>query len=409
MSQDMTEKPIVSIVKLDSYDNPDAVSKALTSLLSPWGGIGHFVKPGQRVLLKPNLVAPAVPERAVTTHPAIVRAVIQACESARPASISLGDGPGVGTTTSVAKASGLTAVLGKATIAEFDKTKTYHHDGNTLLQNMELTEHVANNDVLITLPKLKTHSQMAFTCAIKNQFGLIPGMAKAQFHFRFQNPDRLADLIVDINRTANPALAIVDAVVGMEGPGPNGGTPRQIGLLIAGDDLAAVDTVASAIIGLKPEEQPILMAARRANFGKTDLADIDIRGESLQDVAIDDYDLIKAPANILRLLPLPRKTLKWLRNLIVPRPQIILDKCIKCMRCKNGCPIDPPAIDPLKPGEDKLNHVTCIRCYCCHEFCPVKAIDLKKSRLDKWFHAQEIVRAFHRLLGRLALLVAKKR
>ena len=403
----MPDKPIVSIALLDGYDDSTAVRKAIKSVLEPFGGISTFVKPGQRVLLKPNLVAPAKPELAVTTHPAILKAVIEEVQEAKAGSVRFGDGPGVGTATSVSRLAGLTAVAEetKTQIVDFVGTKVYENDENRLIKHLELTDQLAENDVLITLPKLKTHSQMAFTCALKNQYGLIPGMAKAQFHFRFQNRDRLADLIVDINRTAKPALAIVDAVIGMEGPGPNSGTPRKIGAVIAGTDLAAVDTVAAAIVGLQPEDIPILMAARRADFGVTRLADIDVRGATVEQLKIPDFELIHAPANIMRILPLPKGALKWLRSQIVPRPFIIKEKCVKCLRCQNGCPVKPAAITPLAAAGKELNAKTCIRCYCCHEFCPAKAIILKKSLLDRIFHIQAICRGIHRMLGWLVTII----
>lgn len=403
----MIAKPIVSIALLDSYDDAAAVRAAVKTALEPLGGMAAFVKPGQRVLLKPNLVAPAKPELAVTTHPAILKAVIEEVQEAKAGSVSFGDGPGVGTATSVSRLAGLVKVAEEthAKLVDFVATKTYENNDNRILKHLDLTDQLAENDVLITIPKLKTHSQMAFTCALKNQYGLIPGMAKAQFHFRFQNRDRLADLVVDINRTAAPALAIVDAVIGMEGPGPNSGTPRKIGIVIAGADLAAVDTVASAIINLPPEDIPILMAARRAEFGATRLEDIDVRGATVEQLKIPDFELIKAPANIMRILPLPKAALKWLRAQIVPRPFIIKEKCVKCLRCQNGCPIKPPAITPLAPAGKELNSKTCIRCYCCHEFCPAKAIILKKSLLDRIFHIQALCRGIHRFLGWLVTII----
>ena len=402
----MTNRAIVGIGLSPDYNYP-AAEAAIRSSLAPFGGMGAFVKPGQKVLLKVNLVAPSSPTLAVTTHPAILKAVIEEAQDAQAGSVSFGDGPGVGTATSVSRLAGLVKVAEEthAHLVDFVETKTYENNNNRILKHLDLTDQLAENDVLITLPKLKTHSQMAFTCALKNQYGLIPGMAKAQFHFRFQNRDRLADLIVDINRTASPALAIVDAVIGMEGPGPNSGTPRKIGAIIAGADLAAVDTVASAIIGLTPEEIPILMAARRAEFGATRLEDIDVRGATVEQLKIPDFELIRAPANIMRIIPLPKPALKWLRSQIVPSPSIIKEKCIKCLRCHNGCPVSPPAIMPLNPAGKELNAKTCIRCYCCHEFCPVKAIVLKKSLLDRLFHIQAVCRGIHKMLGWLVTVI----
>ena len=393
---------IVSLIHLNAYDDDTVVLAALRQALEPFGGMGGVVRPGQKVLLKPNLVAPSHPDLAVTTHPAILRGVIRLVREAGGTAL-VGDGPGVGDTRSAARGSGLLDVIEAegATLADFDSTEVYENQDNRIARRLRLTSQLRQADVLITLPKLKTHAQMAYTGALKNQFGLIPGSAKGQFHFRLQNRDRLADLMIDINRLARPALAIMDAVVAMEGPGPSGGTPRHLGALVAGLDLAAVDTVCCAMIGLPVKDVPIAMAAQRARYGVVDLADITIAGARLDDFRQHDFELVKAPCNIMRILPLPGAMLRWLRRQLVPRPEINGDRCIRCRRCEYGCPIQPPAILPLAEPDRQVNEKTCIRCYCCHEFCPVKAIDLKRSRLDRVFHLNAVANAGSRLLGKL--------
>lgn len=392
----------VSLIRLDGYDDDAAVLAALRQALAPFGGMGGIVRPGQKVLLKPNLVAPSHPDLAVTTHPAILRAVIRLVKEAGATAL-VGDGPGVGDTRSAAKGSGLLDVIKAegALLADFNDTEVYENQDNRIARRLHLTSHLRQADVLITLPKLKTHVQMAYTGALKNQFGLIPGSAKGQFHFRLQNRDHLADLMIDINRLAQPTLAIMDAVVAMEGPGPSGGTPRHLGALVVGTDLTAVDTVCCAMIGLSTKDVPIALAAQRAGFGVVDLDDITIVGGNLDDFRKGDFVLVKAPGNIMRILPLPGSMLRWLRRELTPRPEINPDRCIHCRRCEHGCPVRPPAILPLAEPGRQVNDRTCIRCYCCHEFCPVKAIDLKRSRLERLFHLNAIANAGARLVGKL--------
>ncbi len=397
-------RPIVSLIPIGSYDDPARLDEALRQALEPFGGMGAFVRPGQRVLLKPNLVAPAHAELAVCTHPAVAAAVVRAVTAAGASQCDLGDGPGVSTASAVCRSCGIADALRDtgARILDFEETAVYEHPDNRVLKRVELTAEIARHDVLITLPKLKTHCQMAMTCAIKNQYGLIPGSAKAQLHFRFQDRQLFSDLVLDINRAAAPALAIVDAIVAMEGPGPSGGTPRQVGALIVGTDLAAVDTVAAALIGLSAEAVPLLAAARQAGFGATALADIDVRGARVEELAVPDFRLVAAPTNMLRLLPLPLFMLKWLRRQFVARPVIRRKACVRCGRCRDGCPVRPPAIDPFAPpGSPTLNDRTCIRCYCCHEFCPAKAIDLEYGAAERHLHLLALTRRAHRLFGRL--------
>lgn len=400
-----TTTSTVSIIPLDSYDDPAAVLAALREGLQPFGGMTGIVQSGQRVLLKPNLVAPAKPHLAVTTHPEILRAVIRLVKEAG-GTVGVGDGPGVGDTRSAAKGSGLLDVINAegAELREFSATHAFYNEHNRLAKRIDLTSQLLDTDVLITLPKLKTHAQMAYTGALKNQFGLIPGSAKGQFHFRFQNRDHLADLMIDINRTARPALAVMDAVIGMEGPGPSGGTPRKIGALIVGTDLTAVDVVCCALIGLPSQSVPVTNAARRAGYGVCELESITIHGASIESMRVPDFDLVRAPSNIMRILPLPRFVLRWLRRQVAPKPVINADRCIRCGRCRDGCPVTPPAINPMLPPEQSLNDRSCIRCYCCHEFCPVKAIDLKRSLLDRIFHLNALCNFGSRMLGRLVVL-----
>ena len=390
----------VSITRLDGYDELSAVESSIRRGLEPFGGMGHYVRPGSKVLLKVNLVAPSRPELAVTTHPSIVRAVIRLVRECGGICF-VGDGPGVGTTRVAAEGSGLMPLIEEegATLLPFEETAEFENEDNRVMKKIPLVKQLAEMDVLITLPKLKTHCQMAYTGALKNQYGLIPGSAKGQYHFRFQNRNVLADFMVDINRTAHPALAIMDGVIGMEGPGPSGGTPRKIGAVVIGEDLAAVDTVCLSMIGLTPDEVPVSQAARRGGFGETSLDAIEIVGEPLEGFLIQDYKLVRSPLNIMRILPLPRVLLRWIRRQVAPAPRIDTSRCIRCRRCEKGCPVKPPAIQPLNEA-CRVNDSTCIRCYCCHEFCPVKAIELRRSLLMRIFNVDKITNMFSRFLGR---------
>lgn len=402
-------RSVVSLVKLESYDDQDAMLSALRELLQPLGGMGSFVLPGQRVLLKVNLLAPARPEQAVTTHPELLRAVIRLVKEAGGIAC-VGDGPGVGDTRTNLKACGMAKIIAEegAEALYFEKTTVFENQENRIGKRVELTDHLLDCQVLISLPKLKTHVQMAYSGAIKNQYGLIPGSTKGQYHFRFQNRDHLADLMVDINRLAKPALAIMDGIVGMEGEGPSGGHPRKLGALIASADLAALDVVACHLIGLNPDHNPLNLAARRANYGATRLEEIELRGETLEKMQVQDFKLVKAPVNIMRILPLPQTWLRWLRRQIAARPHINRELCIGCMRCANGCPVAPSAINPKLPPGKELDSMTCIRCYCCHEFCPVKAIDLKKSGLGRLIDFRSIADAGTWLLGKIVALIRRR-
>ncbi|MGN0867310.1 MAG: DUF362 domain-containing protein [Oligosphaeraceae bacterium] len=396
----------VSLIALDRYEDFPALLAALERALSPFGGMESLVHPGDRVLLKANLLAPARPEEAVTTHPQVLRAVIRLVKKAGAAEVLVGDGPGVGQTEENMRVCGLLEVCQEegATPAPFRETTVFHTPENAIGKSLELTSWLTQVDVVISLPKLKTHVQMGYTGALKNQYGLIPGGQKGEYHFRLQNRDRLADLMIDINRTARVKLAVLDAIVAMEGPGPHGGTPRKVGALVVGTDLAAVDVVGCELIGLPPGEYPLLQAARRGNFGATSLREVEVEGDSLESLKVKDFQLVKTPVNVLRILPLPGFLLKWLRGQVAPTPFIQKDKCIKCGKCQRGCPAKPAAISPGYPEKGGVKKELCIRCYCCHEFCPVKAIALKRPWLDRLLHWTSLASAGARLLGHLVAL-----
>ncbi|NLZ60473.1 MAG: DUF362 domain-containing protein [Lentisphaerae bacterium] len=399
----------VSLARLESYDDFEALLAALRELLRPLGGMSAFVRPGQRVLLKVNLLAPARPEQAVTTHPELLRGVIRLVKEAGGIAC-VGDGPGVGDTLTNLKACGMAKVIEEegAEALLFKETSVFENLENRIGKRVALSRHLLDCQVLISLPKLKTHVQMAYTGALKNQYGLIPGSAKGQYHFRFQNREHLADLMLDINRLAKPTLAIMDGIVAMEGEGPSGGQPRKLGALMASADLAALDVLACHLIGLDPERNPLNMAARRAGYGATRLEEINVCGERPENMRLLDFKLVKAPVNIMRILPLPAAWLRWLRRQVAPRPQINRELCIMCLRCAKGCPVQPAAIDPKMPPGKELNSMTCIRCYCCHEFCPVKAIDLKKSGLGRLLDFRNIADIGTRLLGKIVAFMRKR-
>jgi uncharacterized protein (DUF362 family)/ferredoxin len=374
----------VAVATVRDYD-PAAVLEGMRRALEPLGGMIAFVKPGQRVLLKPNLLGAFSPDEAVTTHPSVVRAAIILVQEAG-GTVFLGDSPGTGELTAALRRTRIGAVAEElgAAIADFRESAEIERPENVIGRRLALARAVSEADVLITLPKLKTHAQMGFTCALKNQFGLIVGTEKSLWHYRLQDRDWLAALMIDINQLARPALAIVDAVVGMEGAGPSGGSPRAIGALVAGADLTAVDAVCCDLVGIDPGGLPLMRAARRVGYGTGDLAQIELHGTPLAELRVPDYLPPPRTHSILDILPLPRRMAVGVRRVLTARPEIDPALCIHCNACKNGCPVQPPAIDPER-GEGGVDQATCIRCYCCHEFCPVKAIHLRRSRIDRVF------------------------
>jgi uncharacterized protein (DUF362 family)/ferredoxin len=356
-------------------------------------------------LLKPNLVLGLPPERAATTHPSVVRAAILLVQEAGGIAM-VGDSPGMGTLSTVMRGGKYQEILEAtgARLTDFSEGHNFEAPDNKIARRMILTKALLEADVVITLPKLKTHAQMTMTGALKNQFGLIPGSMKSQWHFRLQRPEWLASLILDINRIAKPSLAIMDAITTMEGEGPTSGTPRFLGALLASSDLAAVDTLACQLIGLDPMSVPVLRAALEQSFGTTDIRNLQIRGDDWQSLAVPDFKKIQHTVDLTRLLPLPQPVLAWIGRQWSSLPRIDKTLCTGCGFCEKGCPVSPSAIHP-DHDTASVDVNRCIQCYCCHEFCPSKAIQLRQTWLARYLPLHAMANRASQMLG---ALVARK-
>ncbi|NVO00823.1 MAG: DUF362 domain-containing protein, partial [Geobacteraceae bacterium] len=239
----------VSIEKVDSYERP-VVMAGLLRLLEPLGGIGTFVKPGDRVLIKPNMLSAKQPEAAVTTHPEVLRAVIELVQSVGAVPL-VGDSPGIGSLRAVARKSGMLAVIEEcvAELVEFSTTREIRTDG--VFKRFEVAAEYLDAHKVINLPKLKTHEMMTLTCGVKNIFGILVGAAKPAWHLQAgHDRDLFARALIELYQLRPPDLTIVDAITAMEGDGPGSGDPCHVGLLLAGANALAVDVIAAEIAGM---------------------------------------------------------------------------------------------------------------------------------------------------------------
>jgi len=369
--------PTVSIARCGTYE-PLEVQRALEELLTPLGGMRAFVSPGQSVMLKVNLLMRAAPDRAITTHPELVRAVVRAAKGAGASEVVIGDSPGGRATAASARAlfetSGMASVAAEegARLALLDDDVVRRDaPGGQLYHSFNLGREAVDADVLIDMPRLKTHGFMMFTGAVKNLFGCVPGLEKAQFHVKV--PDRVdfGDMLVDLLLACRPALSIMDAVVGMEGDGPSGGTPKKIGALLASPDAVALDVVASSIAGFDPMDVYTNAAAHRRGLGPATADEIAITGTPWRDVA---------PASFQRPAHDPTRRMtpavgRWMRAHVSARPALERPAdCSGCATCQKACPVEAITMSQRRPSFDDK---ACIRCYCCQELCPGRAIGLQ--------------------------------
>jgi uncharacterized protein (DUF362 family)/NAD-dependent dihydropyrimidine dehydrogenase PreA subunit len=372
----------VSISTCGTYESAE-VTNALSAALAPLGGMAAFVSPGQRVLLKVNLLSRAAPQRAVTTHPEFVRAAIREVRAAGGV-VTVGDSPGGQNTLASVKRlwedTGIAAVCSEeaAPLVLFDDDcVSGSADGTKLYNTFTLGRAVVETDVLITLPKFKTHGFMMFTGAVKNLFGCIPGLEKAQYHVKVPDRDDFADMLIDLMLACKPKLALMDAVVGMEGQGPAGGTPRHIGAILASSDCVALDVIASSVAGLNPREVYTNKAAARRGLGPASAADVVVVGADWTALAPLGFSLPARDATV----SMPGWLAQRLRGWATARPVLAESAaCTRCGRCAENCPVGVITIEASGPVFD---HSACIRCYCCQELCPAQAIGLTTPPLAR--------------------------
>nr|WP_279342319.1 DUF362 domain-containing protein [Geotalea sp. SG265] len=367
---------MVVIERVGTYRRA-AVEAGIDRLLRPLGGMEAFVRPGERVLLKPNMLSAKTPDAAVTTHPEVVRAVIRLVQEAGGI-VLVGDSPGVGSSMRVAEKTGLMQVI-RETGAEFaDFSEAVEVSGEGVFRRFALARPYLEADKIINLPKLKTHEMMTMTCAVKNLFGSVVGTAKAGWHLK-AGADRelFARMLVELYLVRKPDLNIVDAIVAMEGDGPGNGDPCDVGLLLAGQSAVAVDVIAAEIAGIPKKLLPMERVAAQLGISGAERSAIKTVGLPLHEARVADFRLPHI-SDVQFGLPLFLKN--RLRHYLTSRPAVNTERCRLCGICKDACP--PHAIG-VRDGKLTFDYHACIRCFCCRELCPEGALDVVEGALLK--------------------------
>lgn len=371
----INQNNVVSIASCSRY-RLDTVSSSLVKLLEPWGGLSHFVKSGQVVLIKPNLLCAAKPEEAVTTHPLLIRAIADLVKQ-EGAEALIGDSPGSDSEETVYKVTGMDAVAKESgsRLIKFDSANSRVFQGMKR-RNLDLASVLDQVDVIINVAKLKTHPLTGITASVKNTYGCIVGKKKAKMHLEHPLPADFARLVVDIHMAVKPALSIIDAVIAMEGTGPRSGKARKLNLLMASENGFSLDHIAARVVGIKPDHVTTCRTARKAGYPGTLFNEIDIKGIPLKECIIDNFDPGAASGGSVPGL-LTNFPLAWYRRLrgnSRPYPLINKNNCINCGKCVEGCPAQ--IIISTENSIPYIKRESCIRCYCCREFCPEGAVEL---------------------------------
>lgn len=381
------DKIKVALIKCDNYELSE-VKSAINRGIDLLGGIDLFVKEGDKILLKPNLLASESAEKSVTTHPVVFEAIISILQEIKEKKnikkISYGDSPGIGKGISVAQKSGISEVAEKLNIeyADFDEPVGVSFNEGIKEKSFTIAKPILEADTIISLPKLKSHALTIMTGAVKNQFGCIPGFRKAEYHLKLPDFDNFSTMLLDLNKLINPKLYIMDGIMAMEGNGPRSGNPKKLNVLLLSSDAIALDYVASQIISFDYNLIPTIKMGFKLGFSNKE--NIEIVGDNIESVKVNDFKKphkrIEIGRSLMKLSAFP--IIKRLFAIMIPKPVIEYSKCVKCGVCVKVCPVTPLALNFNKKGKNyppEYYYDKCITCYCCQELCPHKAIILKRK------------------------------
>ncbi len=325
---------------------------------------------GKKIFIKPNALRASKAEEGITTHPAVLRAVVEKIETMQPAAIVVGDNPGAfnyGANEETFEKTGLMEAAGPyyQNIGSDSQNVDFNAD---FMLTVNLSRIVLEADIIISLPKFKTHGLTILSGAIKNSYGFLPGAQKAKLHKAAGNPKRFHEMLIDVFRLRIPDLFIVDAVVGMEGNGPASPDLRDIGLILASDNAVAMDGVIAVMMGCEPRQLRFLQKAKETGLGDYDLSTIEVIGQMKQ---LPDFKLppLGGEASMSN-----KPVHDRLHQLTLLLPQADPELCTGCGTCIDQCAAMALSMNENLPQVDADS---CITCFCCQEICPEKAMTLK--------------------------------
>ncbi len=371
----------VAVTRCEDYTQENC-RRALEEALSAVNGL-DFLYEGCKVVIKANLVSALKPEKAATTHPALLCALCDILHE-KGASVVIGDSPGglytssylsrVYNVTGVAECEKHHALLNRdfsASDAEYTQAKTAH--------TFKYTSYLKNADFIIDFCKLKTHGMVGMSAGVKNMFGAVPGTVKPEYHYKYSDPNDFISMVIDINEYFHPVLTLCDAVECMEGNGPTAGSPRHMGCLIASKSQYKLDYICAKLIGVDPFSIKTIEISRSRGLLPQNPGEISVYG-NISDYAINDFDTSKVSKNSMfnsSNMNFGGKIKgKVVKLFIASKPRVTKKECIGCKKCFEICPAKAISMVNNKP---KIDRKKCIKCFCCQEFCPVGAMKVKRT------------------------------
>lgn len=388
LENDIGLKKAVAIVECPGYD-PETVQDAVNRLAGLLGGWEKFVRPGENIVIKPNLLIRKSPDEAVTTHPSVIEAAARSVIGAGGRAV-IAESPGGPFNPRILqwvyKGCGLVEAAERSGAAlNFNTAETtLKVPAGGIVAGVTVLEEVARADGVVSISKLKTHGLTRMTGAVKNLFGVIPGLKKAEYHCRMPGAKEFSAMLVDVARALSPRLHLMDAVVGMEGEGPSGGEPVQVGLLLGSVCPFALDLVAAALVGIRAEEVPTIAVSIERGYISGKLSDVSLLGDPVSLPRLRfrlppkarDFDLLKTNTHGR----LPGWLVNALNRRLRPSPGFSPEICIGCGDCSRICPAGAISMDKKTPSPDLEK---CIRCFCCQELCPQRAVRINRPWLGR--------------------------
>lgn len=373
-------KSRVVLLRCSGYDR-EKIYQELCWGIGKLGGVETFVKAGEHILLKPNLLRKASAESGIVTHPIVVSETARLFKEAG-VHLSYGDSAGIGTLENIGKECGLAAEMEKLDIpmADFNSGHYVDYPGGKMAKRFYIADGAEKAEGIVNICKMKTHQLERMTGAVKNMYGCVQGLHKAKGHTRYSNGESFARMLVDLNQCLSPRLHIMDGIQAMEGNGPASGTTVDMGVLLLSADSVALDSTACALMNLKPELVPTNAQGEKMGLGHWQAADIEVitregimtTGQAGEVYGKADFDVNRG-REVRRLW----RQIRWIARHFQRKPYIVEEKCIRCGICEAVCPIEGKAVHLEKSAIPVYDYKKCIACFCCQEMCPQKAIQVK--------------------------------
>ena len=380
--------PVVSLLPCAAYENrllTDAIRKSLSNL-------GFDVKTFKhaRVVVKPNLLMPAADEKAIITHTEFFRAVVQIVKDSGGTPVLL-ESPAIHSLARTLKKTGYGRVVAEEGIETADPavTRTLHYEDAKKFKHLDISEGYFDADIILSLPKFKTHGITYITGAVKMLFGAIPGVEKSKMHMRAPTPEEFSEFILDLYGAMTYGFSpqksiihIMDAVCVQEGEGPGtAGKPKWLNAVLAGENGIAIDYVAAMVAGLDIKKALTVVNGFNREYGVSSPDEIEVVGAAIDDLRVDDFEPATGNSIFSNMFRWPFNTTTF-KNLFLDRPAPQEDRCTLCYQCKKICASGAISESSGRKQVPAYDYDTCIRCYCCLEICPEAAIEKQRGRLQ---------------------------